>query len=162
MAVISPDELLAKKIVEVVDEKVQKQQAGIDVTVREVYVPKSSATIDFDNKGRRLPEYEPLEWKDDKVELKPGIYKVVINEVVRIPKDAAGICLPRSTLTRSGCTVYTALWDPGYIGRGELALSVQNPYGLVLKKNARIAQIFFIRLEKEAEEYKGAYKHQNM
>ncbi len=162
MAVISPDELLAKKIVEVLDENVQKQQAGVDVTAREVYVAKGPALVDFDNKERKLPEYEPLAWENDRLELKPGIYKVVINEIVRIPKNAIALCLPRSTLTRAGATIYTALWDPGYVGRGEVALAVHNPHGLVLKKNARIGQIFFLRTEKDMEEYEGSYKYQNL
>jgi dUTP pyrophosphatase len=59
---------------------------------------------------------------------------------------------------RMGATVISALWDPGYEGRGEGLLIVENPHGIVLEKNARVVQLIFIRLEsKPTSKYRGAY-----
>ena len=70
--------------------------------------------------------------------------------------------MPRSSLLRSGITMETAVWDPGYHGRSEAMLVVNNMHGAFLKKNAKIAQLIFIRLEEEAKElYDGVYKGEN-
>jgi dUTP pyrophosphatase len=40
---------------------------------------------------------------------------------------------------------------------------VYNPHGLRLKKNARLMQLVFLRLEKEAEKvYSGKYQGENI
>ncbi len=69
------------------------------------------------------------------------------------------MCFTRTTLLRSGAKLGCALWDPGFEGMAEVLLSVLNPNGIRLKKNARIAQIVFFKLEKEARDlYNGIYK----
>jgi dUTP pyrophosphatase len=57
----------------------------------------------------------------------------------------------------------TAIWDAGYVGRSECSLVVKNPYGFRVKKNARIVQLMFTRLETEVKDgYSGRYMHENM
>jgi dUTP pyrophosphatase len=91
------------------------------------------------------------------VEVAPGGYIAKYNEVVEVPKDALGIVLPRSSMMRSGATIFSAVWDPGYRGRGMGLMVVTNP--LRLYRNARICQIFFVRLEAAAEKlYDGKYQ----
>jgi dUTP pyrophosphatase len=125
----------------------QFQPAGIDVTLREAYRFRSAGKIDFDNKERKISDVEPLPFSAaDDVALQPGAYKVMFNEYVRIPKDAAAICLPRSSLLRCGATLECALWDPGYEGRSEALLLVHNEHGITLKRSAKIGQMVFIRL----------------
>ena len=155
--IIPPNKLIESKIIEVLDANIQAQQAGVDITAREIYKIKGPATIDFDNSSRKLPETIPLDWTDEGILLEPGVYKIIINEIIRVPKTAIGICFPRSTLTRSGGTLFTALWDPGYVGRSSVTLAVFNPEGIKLKKNARIGQIVFLEDSKEFEEYRGTY-----
>jgi len=59
--------------------------------------------------------------------------------------------------------VVSALWDPGYEGKGEGLLIVENPYGIVLEKDARIVQLIFIRLESKPEsEYRGVYMREGL
>jgi dUTP pyrophosphatase len=88
---------------------------------------------------------------------------VVFNEIVNIPKDVAALARPRSSLLRSGATLETALWDPGYRGRSQSLLVVYNPFGLRLKRNARLMQLVFLRLDNEAEKvYTGKYQGENI
>ena len=62
-----------------------------------------------------------------------------------------------------GATVETALWDPGYQGRSQSLLVVHNPFGLRLKRNARLIQLAFYRLTSLAEKgYEGAYQNENL
>jgi len=56
-----------------------------------------------------------------------------------------------SSLLRCGTSLETVLWDLGERGRSQSLLVVYNPVGLQLKKNARLMQLAFLRLENEAE-----------
>ncbi len=157
-------EIVELKIIDsYIDLKKQIQPAGFDITLKEVYAFKSPGRIDFTNKERKISDVEPIKFNENNyVFLKKGAYKVIFNEYVRIPKNIAAICLPRSSLLRSGVTLETALWDPGYEGRSEALLIVENEQGVYLKKNARIGQMVFFKLSNEVEEgYKGVYRGEN-
>lgn len=163
---LTSDEIikLAKKgmIRDYLDLKIQVQPAGFDLTVREVFKIKDEGALDFDNKERKIPRAEKLEWEGDWMFLEPGAYKIVYNEIVKIPRDVVAIARPRSSLLRMGAFVATAVWDPGYEGRSESLLVVMNPKGIRLKRNARVVQLIFLRLSGETEGYKGEYKGENI
>ena len=129
------------------------QPNGVDLTVSEVYRLKGPGELL--KSSRKIPEYEPMEgevWRLD-----PGAYVVRYGEVIRVPENAVGIVLPRSSLLRMGATVFSALWDSGYEGRGIGLLLVLNPNGIVLEKGARIAQ--FILLDaRSSGSYSGIWK----
>jgi dUTP pyrophosphatase len=140
----------------------QFQPAGIDVTLREAYEFTSAGKIDFDNKERKISDTSPLAFESDEVRLRPGAYKVMFNEYVRIPTDAAAFCFPRSSLLRCGVSLECAVWDPGYEGRSEALLVVRNEHGVVLKRNAKIGQMVFLKLSEAAKSlYEGVYKGEN-
>ncbi len=139
----------------------QFQPAGVDLTLKKVFRFSSPGRIDFDNKERKISEVEEIGFKEEWTELEHGAYKVLFNEYVRIPTDVAAFCFPRSSLLRCGITLECAVWDPGYHGRSEALLLVKNQQGAILKKNARIAQMVFLKLIEETEEYSGAYKGEN-
>ncbi len=148
-------------VVEVLNSS-QYQPSGVDISLKEVYSFKNAGVIDFDNKDRKISEVEPLSFDGDFVTLKPGAYKVIFNEYVRIPKDVAGLCLPRSSLLRCGVTLECAVWDPGYEGRSEALLLVKNEHGIKFKKDAKIGQMVFIKLaEATNSTYEGVYKGEN-
>jgi len=140
----------------------QYQPCGIDITLKEVYHFKSPGVIDFDNSERKISDVEPMNFEDGKIMLKPGAYKVIFNEYVHIPNDAAAMCLPRSSLLRCGVTLECALWDPGYEGRSEALLLVKNDHGITFKKNAKIGQMVFVKLSEFTNSlYEGKYKGEN-
>ena len=158
---ILPKQNLTNVIEKVISES-QYQPAGIDVTLKEVKKFDSAGKIDFDNSTRKISDATALEYNEDEVHLKPGSYKVVFNEYVKIPEDAAAICLPRSSILRCGADLNCALWDPGYEGRSEALLVVYNEHGLTLKKNAKIGQLVFIKLSEKTDSlYEGQYKGEN-
>lgn len=142
------------------DEEIQIQPAGVDLTVGKIEMFKGSGTIDFDNSARKIAE--GMDYTDERL---PGgrAYRVTYNEIIKVPDDAAGLICPRSSLLRNGGHLVSAVWDPGYRGRGQGLLQVLNPHGLVLKKDARIGQIIFIRLEDQSNEvYGGKFQGENM
>ncbi|MCK9566472.1 MAG: deoxyuridine 5'-triphosphate nucleotidohydrolase [Methanothrix sp.] len=147
-----------------IDPDTQTQMCGMEMTLQKIERFTSAGTVAFDNKERVLPETEPLDFDPSGwIALPAGSYLVTFNEIVTIPRDVAALARARSTLLRCGATLETALWDPGYRGRSQSLLVVYNPQGLRLKKNARLMQLVFLRLEKEAEKvYSGKYQGENV
>ena len=150
-----------KIIKEYLDAETQTQIAGFDLTAKELMLLDDGGVVDFDNSNRVIPDHTILPLHEDKWILEPGGYLVRYNEVVNVPLDAIGIVLPRSTLMRIGATLCSAVWDPGYNGRG-IGLLIVNAK-ITLYKGARIAQIIFIKTQKKLEEgYTGTYQNENV
>ena len=141
----------------------QIQPAGCDMTLKEVHSIEEAGEIDFDNSKRKISATKKIEFgTDGKLHLKQGCYKIIYNEYVNIPLDSAAFGFPRSSLLRCGADVRCAVWDPGYHGRSESLLVVNNPHGIVLHKNAKVMQLVFVKLEAKAEKgYDGVYKGEN-
>jgi dUTP pyrophosphatase len=139
----------------------QRQPVGFDLTVHTVSRFARQGSLGLDNDVRELPELRELPWQGEApVLLHPGGYLVNYNEVVEVPLDSAGIVLPRSSLLRCGAALHTALWEPGYRGRGYGLLTVHHP--LCLHRHARIAQLVMMRLEDAVElGYTGVYQGEN-
>lgn len=146
-----------------VDAASQTQANGFELTVAKVEAIEGAGRMGFDNADRVLPGYAPLEWgADGWLFLGPGNYKITFNEVVSIPKGMCAIARPRSSLLRSGVTVHTAVWDAGYRGRSEALLVVYNPAGFHVRKDARVIQLIFMRLESSQQGYQGRYQNENL
>ena len=147
-----------------IDPETQTQMCGMELTLQKIERFTSTGTVAFDNKERVLPQTEPMDFgASGWIDLPAGSYLVTFNEIVNIPKDVAALARARSTLLRCGASLETALWDPGYRGRSQSLLVVYNPHGLRLKKNARLMQLVFLRLGKEAEKvYSGKYQGENI
>ncbi len=156
---------VAQALVEnMIDAETQTQMCGIELTLNQVERFTSAGAIAFDNSERKLPQTEPMDFDSSGwIGLSQGSYLVTFNEIVTIPKNVAALARARSTVQRCGASLETALWDPGYRGRSQSLLVVYNPQGLRLKKNARLMQLVFMRLEKEAEKvYSGKYQGENI
>jgi dUTP pyrophosphatase len=155
----------ARGLVEsMIDPETQTQMCGMELTLQKIERFTSNGSVAFDNKERKLPETEPLSFDEmGWIDLSAGAYLVTFNEIVNIPKDVAALARTRSTLLRCGAALETALWDPGYRGRSQSLLVVYNPLGLRLKKNARLMQLVFLRLERGADKlYSGKYQGENI
>lgn len=164
VAVLPGHEILRLNVVlGLLDRALQVQPAGVDLTVSEVYKFKGLGLLGFSDSSRKMPEVDKLEFDYGKLFLEKGAYKVRYNEIVKVPRNCVAIGLPRSSLMRMGATIVSALWDPGYEGRGEGLLLVENPHGIILEQNARIMQLIFVKLESEpASEYRGLYMHEGL
>ncbi|MEM3362437.1 MAG: deoxyuridine 5'-triphosphate nucleotidohydrolase [Candidatus Anstonellaceae archaeon] len=161
--IIEGSKILQEKLIENYVYSHQQQPAGFDLTIREIHTFEDIGQIDGENKKRLLPKTKKIEWdEEDKIKLLPGAYKIIFNEIINVPKNAIAIAQSRSSLLRAGAAAINAIWDPGYSGRSEGLLVVFNPNGLILYKNAKVIQLIFIRLEKEATSiYCGIYQNEN-
>jgi dUTP pyrophosphatase len=168
MGVLSDKEIIhlmsatPKLLEHLIDKKVQLQPAGVDLTLRDIFEFSSAGTIDFSNRERVISECKRINFKGGFVNLRRGAYKVVYNEIVRIPQDCIALAFPRSSLLRCGAFLHCAVWDPGYKGRSESLLIVSNPHVIKLKKDARLAQLVLIQLSKKSGSiYRGKYLGEN-
>lgn len=142
----------------------QVQPNGVDLSLQTVSAIHGQGILAADNAGRVLPDVEPLPFDDAGfVTLGPGVYQVVFNEIVNLPKDMMAFGRPRSSLCRCGVTLHTAVWDAGYNGRSTSLLNVANPSGFRVQRDARLLQLVFIKLAREvAEGYRGIYQGENI
>jgi dUTP pyrophosphatase len=145
------------------DLNTQLQPNGIDFTVREVAMTQTMGRITVDNSQRLVSELAPLVFDGlGYLELMPGAYIITYNEIVHLPNNIMAISQPRSSLLRSGVTVYGAVWDAGYSGRSRAMMVVFNPRGFRLQKDAAIVQLVFMRLTGDTEGYSGTYQGENI
>jgi dUTP pyrophosphatase len=144
--------------------RLQTQPNGVELTVADVFAFTGSGEVGLMNRHRKVASVRKLPFDHrGRLPLSPGSYRVRLNETVRIPLDMFAIGRPRSSLLRSGVAVHTALWDSGYEGRSEVLISVLNPHGFTLRRNARILQLVFFRLpEAVKRRYRGRYHLENM
>ena len=142
----------------------QLQPNGFDLTLREVGRYRGGGTIATDNAGRVLPEIEPVEFDADGfVDLAPGPYHVIFNEIVDLPNDLMALGRPRSSLGRCGVAIHSAVWDAGYRGRSASLLVVSNPDGFRVARDARLLQLIFFTLDaRVVEGYQGVYQGENV
>jgi len=162
------NELVVKKglVSGYMDLETQLTPNGFDLTLNQVSQFEGQGSLDFSNKERVLPPTSEVPAVKDKPDdrlgwwtLGRGVYKVTTNEVVSIPNDLIAVAYPRSSLLRMGCFTQTAVWDAGYKGRSEFLLIVENPGGIRLKQNARIAQLAFWKIKETKKGYQGIYQN---
>lgn len=141
----------------------QLQPNGFDITLREVAMLQFAGRIAQSNSQRLIPDLAPLTFDGlGFIDLMPGAYTIVYNEIVHMPDDVMALARTRSSLLRCGVAVHTAVWDAGYHGRSQSLMVVYNPLGFRLQKNARIVQLTFFKLSSKTEGYKGAYQGENI
>lgn len=167
MRVIVGDEL--KRFVETnvqnyIDIDVQVQQVGMDLTLRSVMQVMSRSRLDVDKNTTELPTYRVLEPSTSVTnDRKPHYvldpcetYIFKSNEIFKIPTNMFALIYPRSTLTRMGIILVSAVVDPGY--EGYLTFAVRTTTNVLIEPNARFAQIIFYELDEHAPKYNGSYQ----
>ena len=143
------------------DEQVQSN--GVDLTLRNISTLQSSGRIGTENNQRIISNLTSLIFDElDYIDLGLGAYVVTYNEIVNLPRNVMALGTARSSFLRCGVAIHTAVWDAGYSGRSQSLLTVYNPQGFRLQKNARITQLIFYRLTEETEAYHGAYQKENI
>ncbi len=142
----------------------QAQPNGFDLTLESVSRFADGGIVAADNRDRILPDLEALPFNDEGyIDLAAGAYHIVYNEVVRLPLDLMALGRPRSSLGRCGTTIHTAVWDAGYHGRSTSLLAVANPNGIRLQRNAKVMQLVFLGLSRQAAAgYQGRYQGENL
>jgi dUTP pyrophosphatase len=146
-----------------IDLEQQLQPNGIDLTLREIALLQSPGRIAAEDSQRLVSDLAPLVFDGlGFIDLVPSAYIITYNEIVHLPQNIMALGRPRSSLLRCGVTVGMAVWDAGYSGRSQSLLVVYNPQGFRLQKNARVAQLIFLRLSRKTGGYQGTYQGENI
>lgn len=155
-----------KKLVEgYIDLETQLTPNGFDLSVAKIFSFAGPGKLDFSNKERMLPEGQEVMPKKEKAgdkfgwwHLAKGVYKVRTNESVNLPNDFVALAFSRTSLLRMGAFTQHGVWDVGFQGKGEFILAVENPHGIKIKENARVAQLIFLPIPETTKGYSGIYK----
>lgn len=98
---------------------------------------------------------EVLPRNDGYYSLVPGVYEVIMENVIQVGEGEAGWVITRSTLNRNGCFLTSGLYDSGYHGAMAGVLHVTR--GLArIKQGTRIGQYLSFNAE-ALHKYDGDY-----
>lgn len=155
--IVNPKIIVEQKIVYPVKTE-QIQQNGIDLTLREAAEIIGKGKLSKNH--RIIPAYRKIKHIKNHYNFKPNkSYSVIYNEIINIPYNMTALIYQRSTLNRSGCNIFSSIYDSGYKGRGAGTLKTTNP--IQIEKGARICQIIFFKSQ-SASLYKGIYQNENI
>lgn len=146
----------------------QLQPCGVDLTLRRVRRWTSTPILDFDGSTWRAANTRELQFADntapqdtaydsagDRVaclRLGPGAYLVDFNESCRMPPGYAGQIFARSSVWRSGAGLAAGVVNAGYDGSLGAVLEVKHKFGVLLRRDAKMAQFVVHRMEEEEGE----------
>lgn len=150
-----PGRFVAEHIDPVTEAQVQPN--GVDLTLETVFEQVEPGRIASD--GKTVGERRELDHENGTFILEPGGYIARYGETVSIPPEHVGFILPRSSLMRNSCMLNTAVWDAGYVGRGEGLLQVFHE--IELETGARIAQMVYATADHSGA-YDGSYQGENL
>ncbi len=149
-----------------IDLDAQLTPNGFDLTCASVFEFDEPGALDFSNKERVIPAGKEIlpkkNYPQDKFGwwfLQKGAYKIKTNETVNLTNDLVALAFSRTSLLRIGCFTQHGVWDAGFKGKGEFVLVVDNPKGIKLKQNSRIAQLVFIPINPADKGYSGIYQN---
>ena len=153
-------------VAEYLDLDTQLQPNGFDLTLREVRRFTSAGGTGPGGAQSTLSESSALSFgSDGYLDLTEGAYVITLNEIVSLPPDLMALARPRSSLLRSGVAIHTAVWDAGYKGRSQALLTVYNPMGYRVARDARLLQMVFMYLARPVpvdDGYKGRFLGENV
>lgn len=142
----------------------QLQPNGFDLTLRDVLQFTSAGEMGPGATPSALSQAISIPFDSNgRLHLTKGAYMVTFNEVINLPRHLMALARPRSSLLRCGVAIHTAVWDAGYQGRSQALLTVYNPLGYWVAKNARLLQMVFLCLARPVGEgYRGRFLGENM
>lgn len=146
----------------------QIQPNGIDLTVDKILIQPLGPTLavkkEHNNYGTLmevpLTDIAGIPPQNRSWFLNPGYYIVEWTEIIEIPKNVIGLLSPRSTLLRMGGTIFGAVWDRGYKGKGQSGMYLHVSF--LLEHQARLAQIIFIDAQEDEQLYDGQYQGEGL
>jgi len=89
--------------------------------------------------------------------LEKGTYAITFNEGCKLPANAAGFILHRSSLYRTGTSIVSPVWDPGFETNQMGTVMIVN-IKLIVEKNARVAQMLIHTTDENADLYDGQWQ----
>ena len=131
------------------------QPNAVDLRVQDVFkLNNSEFRLEGDDKTHRGSEKINVDefgnWN-----LQPGVYEIVMENIVKIPEGYAGWVITRSTLNRNGLFITSGLYDSGYHGVMAGLLHVRGGLA-ILQRGSRVGQFLLFDAE-TLSMYDGSY-----
>ncbi|PIP15937.1 MAG: hypothetical protein CO003_00170 [Candidatus Portnoybacteria bacterium CG_4_8_14_3_um_filter_44_15] len=152
-----------KKLVEGLCERElnNPEGAGFDLRLGEVYEIKGNSFLGIDE--RKTPEVKVLasfdENKKQSFVFKPGSYYLMKTvEKVNTPDDILILFRPRTTIFRSGMTLFTGNASPGYCGELIFGLANLGPIEVEIELGARVVHAMFYQVGGKTNLYRGQWQ----
>ena len=138
--------------------------AGFDLRLGEVYSISGEGFLGV--KERETPEIKLLAGNDESKDERenaftfaPGQYYLIKTiETVNMPTSLSGIIFPRTTLFRSGLTLFNGIIQPGYSGELTFGLSNLGKSNIKISFGARIVHVTFHEVLGEGNQYRGQWQ----
>jgi len=137
---ITDDELLTNV------QEGDSQPNAVDLRVQDVFeINDAEFRLEGDKKTHRGSEKINVD-ENGCWYLQPGIYEIIMENIVKIPKGYAGWVITRSTLNRNGLFITSGLYDSGYNGVMAGLLHVKGGPA-VLQRGSRVGQFLLFEAE---------------
>lgn len=147
---LNGEQILERKLLKLETTAGKVAQVGYDLSI------KSIKKVGFQNDGdligmvlrdkTQLTTYHP----QDQISLEgrigyllyPGTYEFTMNEGCKIPADLTARIIHRSSCSRNGVVITSALFDPGFETDNIGTIAIVNEV-VFIEQGARVAQIYF-------------------
>jgi deoxycytidine triphosphate deaminase len=160
MSLLTANQILEKNIV-VASEYSKPAQVGVDLSLAKVQQVSVGSRVFKDKTEIDASGYNDVATiqVDGKEcwDLFPGTYAIEFNEGCKIPANAAAFIIHRSSLYRTGTSIVSPIWDPGFETERMGTVMIVNTR-LLVEKNARVAQMYVHETAKEATLYNGQFQ----
>lgn len=135
--------------------------AGFDLRIGEIHQISGKGFLGQEErktpKARLLVKYNPK--KKQVFIFKPGKYYLMKTvEKVNTPSNILILFRPRSTLYRSGMTIFTGNASPGYCGELTFGITNLGPCNIKIELGARVAHAMFYKIEGKTNLYRGQWQ----
>lgn len=150
--IVNPRQIILSKAVYPTTEK-QCQPNSIDLTVASIHLMEGTGKVLVEQVN--LPQLIEIFPTLDIWSLTSGVYSVVFQEWVKVPKNMCANIICRSSLNRCGSFITAGLYDSGFDNRIGAILRVAYP--IQIERGARIATIYFMKAS-AVRQYEGQYQ----
>ncbi|PIN76772.1 hypothetical protein COV17_01105 [Candidatus Woesearchaeota archaeon CG10_big_fil_rev_8_21_14_0_10_36_11] len=135
--------------------------AGFDLRIGQLFKLTSGGFLGVEERDTSktvlIGEFKDGESKI--VTLEPGEhYMMKTIEKVNTPQNITVLFRPRSTLYRSGVTLFTGACSPGYCGSLFFAIVNTGKYPFTLEMGARVVHAMFYRIDGSSNLYRGQWQ----
>lgn len=153
-----------KELVEGLSERelTNPEGAGFDFRVGKVYEIGQKGGFLGINERKTADLNLISEYKENAIKrviIRPSKYYVITTiEKVNLPDNILTLCVPRSTLYRSGVTVYSGNGVPGYHGEFSVGMVNVGPVDFEMEMGARFMNVMFYQVEGKTNVYRGQWQ----
>lgn len=131
-------------------------QVGADIRLSKLWLVSTSGISKVSGSDRQFAERNLIEPVDGEYHLHPGRFYEWVSDVrIKVPANAAGIIIARSSMLRAGVFVTSGVWDPSYEGTLGGFMSVQGG-PVALAADERVGQLVMFEAS-ACNQYSGAY-----